>query len=474
MAMARAWLARVPRLDEAFGRGYGEEVDWCRKVSALGARHVLTGAVYVEHRGGMSFGPEKARRIAENNRIVSRRYPDYDARVAAFIAADPGVGPRLALGIAAAAAPGGPVPIYLAHRLGGGAEHWLADEISAHLEANQPVAVLRDGDAPERVLMELHGADGVTTGQVPLDEMPRYLGGPFRRRLVYSNLVGARAPLDLLARAVSALEADDLFTVVFHDFLPLCPSYNLIGTDGRYCGLPDGPSCQTCYAALAVTSGQRPATIADWRRSWRGVLDRATGIVVFSEDSRRQVARVWPDLGPRIEVAPHRPRHLPAPVSAPPPGRLTIGVLGGIGASKGAGILHDLAGCMAPETDIVVIGKIDPDFAHPRITVHGPYDRAEIGALAARYRVNCWFIPSIWPETFCYAAHEALATGLPVFVYGLGAQAEAAAAADNGHILPPGCAGADLERLLRAQAVRPPRAPAGGEAGSSRDGHGAR
>ena len=63
--------------------------------------------------------------------------------------------------------------------------------------------------------------------------------------------------------------------------------------------------------------------------------------------------------------------------------------------------------------------------------------------------MGCWLIPSIWPETFSYAVHEALATGLPVFVFDLGAQAHAAAAAENGHLLAPGCEGADLEHHLR-------------------------
>jgi glycosyltransferase involved in cell wall biosynthesis len=151
-----------------------------------------------------------------------------------------------------------------------------------------------------------------------------------------------------------------------------------------------------------------------------------------------------------------------------------IGVLGGIGYSKGAKVLHDLADIMGPDTDIVVIGKLDPDHAHPRITVHGPYARDEIGALAARYRVGCWLVPSIWPETFCYAAHEALATGLPVFVYDLGAQAEAAAAAPNGHLLPLGCEGAALERHLRSQGFRLPADHANVPSDPARTGHGNR
>ena len=36
MALSPHWLAEVPRFDESFGRGYGEEVDWCQRIRALG------------------------------------------------------------------------------------------------------------------------------------------------------------------------------------------------------------------------------------------------------------------------------------------------------------------------------------------------------------------------------------------------------------------------------------------------------
>ncbi len=43
----------------------------------------------------------------------------------------------------------------------------------------------------------------------------------------------------------------------------------------------------------------------------------------------------------------------------------------------------------------------------------------------ARYGITDWLIPSIWPETFSFATHEALDTGLPVWCFDLGAQSEA-------------------------------------------------
>ena len=96
----------------------------------------------------------------------------------------------------------------------------------------------------------------------------------------------------------------------------------------------------------------------------------------------------------------------------------------------------------------------------PTVTVHGPYAQGEITSLARRYDVGLWFIPSIWPETFSFATREALATGLPVVCFDLGAQAEAARAAPNGHVLSCqpediACIEAELSVLLEKTAAIP-------------------
>lgn len=76
----------------------------------------------------------------------------------------------------------------------------------------------------------------------------------------------------------------------------------------------------------------------------------------------------------------------------------------------------------------------------PPAHVHGDYRVEDISALATRYDISCWLIPSIWPETFSYTTHEALATGLPVFAFDLGAQGDAVAMAaskrGDGGIIP--------------------------------------
>lgn len=453
MALSRKWLMKVPRLDTAFGRGYGEEVDWCQRVAALGGRNVLTGAVFVEHRGGMSFKEEKKRLIEEHNRLISRRYPNYDAAVQRFIRADPAVGPRLALGIAASSN-GATLPIYLAHTLGGGSEYWLRETIQRHRTNGEAAVVVRDTNEAEHLQVELHNALGTTLARVPITDLGDYLAAPLKRRLIYSNLVGARAPLEIMEKAVPSLLPGEELEILFHDFFPLCPSYNLVGVEGKFCGLPSTTDCQACYNRLATTSGRRTATIMEWRKRWRQILDRATEIAVFSDDSRVQIAKVWPELKPQIIVKPHEVGNLPPRLQQPRNDRLTLGVLGGIGYNKGAGIVHKLAQHVQKDIALVVIGELDPAFNHPCIRVHGKYNRDDIAELASTYRITAWLIPSIWPETFCFAAHEALATGLPVFVFGLGAQEEAARQAQNGHVLPDGCEGEALLTYIRKHVTK--------------------
>lgn len=86
----RAALNQVGYLDEVhLARGYGEETDWCLRARGFGWRHMGAPNVFVAHQGGISFGTEKTLRVAQNNAILRRRYPDASARYNAFCLRDP-------------------------------------------------------------------------------------------------------------------------------------------------------------------------------------------------------------------------------------------------------------------------------------------------------------------------------------------------------------------------------------------------
>lgn len=90
MYLRRAALNAIGLFDQAtFGRGYGEENDWCMRASGHGWRHVLCDDAYVVHHGGASFADTGHRPGGGQLAKLVARYPHYNALIAAFIAADP-------------------------------------------------------------------------------------------------------------------------------------------------------------------------------------------------------------------------------------------------------------------------------------------------------------------------------------------------------------------------------------------------
>ncbi|MEO0822787.1 MAG: hypothetical protein AAF074_20470 [Pseudomonadota bacterium] len=398
---------------------------WSEAATRAGAGHLGAGGVIVPHPQATAAAP-------------AARSPDRAMAEARFARDDPLRSARLLLALRALGSGPDAVPVYLAHRWGGGAELWLQDRISRHLAEGQGAAVLRDDPAEGRYRLEAHAPGGAAGAEsLSLAPLEQALEALPRRHIVYSCLVGARDPLGLLARLTGGLGAEERLTVLLHDHYPLCPSFSLLDAHGRYCALPEPAPCAACYRRLPARERVRPGGIEDWRAGWDAVLARAERIEAFSQDTAALFSRVYPQHAERLVVAPHRLPVLPRPVRAvDAPARRVIGVPGTIGHSKGAGVLAALADRADPELlRLVVIGRLEPGFAHPAIREHGPYRREDLSELAEHYALTDWMVPSIWPETFSYTTHEALATGLPVWGFALGAQGEALARASNGHVI---------------------------------------
>lgn len=449
MALNPQYLRQVPQFDTAFGRGYGEEVDWCQKVRALGGRHVGTARLFVEHHGGSSFGSEEKRALIDaNNRIVTARYPSYDREVQDFLAADPLRAPRLALSVAwaASAAPGLAIPIYIAHSMGGGAEHWLRARIKLDAEEGLPSVVLRVGGAA-RWQIEVWGPHGCTAGWTEDATQLHQLLAPLgHRRIIYSCGVGDRDPIELPSLMQSLRRGDqDQIEVLFHDYLPISPSFTLLDEDGQFNGVvtPDRLAQRPVAAASAHRLCRPNGTtlsLAEWQAAWGALQREASLLRVFSPSAAQFLSEVWPDLASRITIRPHHllddvPR-LPAPSPSQPP---VLAVLGNIAPHKGARLVQQLASLSQQNlgAKLVLIGNIDPHYPLSRSTrLHGDYSPSDIPALVAHYGITHWLIPSVWPETFSFTTHEALATGLPVMAFDIGAQGDAVFNADNGIALP--------------------------------------
>ncbi|WBU63886.1 glycosyltransferase [Paracoccus aerodenitrificans] len=433
MAMNIDMLRRIPQFDPAFGKGYGEEVDWCQRAIREGGRNVLNAGVFVEHVGGQSFGSEAKRQlIQENSARITHRYPEYDQQVQDFIKHDPLRTQRLAVGLSLAArrvaAKGEKLTVILGHAMSGGAETYLRQRVHMRVRQTGFAVVIRamPGAAWQ---MELHSTVGTTvasTQDISVIESILEFGGPLG--LVYSCGVGGGDPLaipDFLARL--GRRSGNTLEVAFNDFFPISPSYTLLNRDGTYTGVPDRNSTDPAHSYLRADGSSIPLTV--WSDHWAAAISEADKLTVFSESSAEIVRTAWPDKASHIQIRPHMLPHSIAPMDiGTKSGKPVIGVLGNISGPKGAQVLQDLSAELSRRRAgrLVLIGNIDPNFSLTAPSaVHGSYDLSDLGRIMRKYGVSRWFLPSVWPETFCFAVHEMIATGLPVWCFDLGAQAEA-------------------------------------------------
>lgn len=319
------------------------------------------------------------------------------------------------------------------HNLGGGANVYR-NELIAERVQNDRAALLLSYDLPnQRYAARLMMPDGacVEVAIDSLEEMNTLVEKAAPNEIVLNNLYTLGGVIDIvgwLEALTERLKAKLL--VPIHDFMPVCPSFTLINSHGKFCGVPSLSECDKCLPIhqAQFTNFVHCRDIHVWRERWAALLEKTDEIICFSTDSANLVLKAYPQLSrDKIFIRPHTlstKLRVPALI----PGRITVGVVGTIDANKGVRVLRDMAKLIRQEQlpiDLVVIGTVlEPIPDEYGVCVHGGYQRHELPDLLEKYRVNISLFPSIWPETFSYVCEELMRMKVPLVAFDLGAPAE--------------------------------------------------
>ncbi|HUB49848.1 MAG TPA: glycosyltransferase [Acetobacteraceae bacterium] len=423
MYIRRAALDAVGAFDvDAFGRGYGEENDFCMRASQRGWSHRLACDTFVFHEGAVSFRGGKDKREAAAMDTLAQRYPDY-ARIIDRHVKNNAVAPfRFAVTAALFRQMGLPVVLMLSHQLGGGVQRHI-DELVARLAGRANVFLLRESTRGSALSVPaLHTGPLLTLPAERLDDLVTVLESAGIGRAHVHHLIDT----DLDARAlIHRLGVP--FDVTLHDYFAICPQVNLLPFPAaQYCGEPGPAACNACIADRP-SHGARD--ILSWRRRHGWLFLEAERVICPSEDARARLARHG--LADRAIVAPHEPVAAGPWAITPPPlkGRkLRVAVLGVLADQKGAQTVTAVAEAADLATlELHLIGHPEvkvPEAAEDRIVVTGAYSESELPDLLAQVKPHVVWFPAQWPETYSYTLSAAVAAGLPVVASCIGAFVE--------------------------------------------------
>jgi hypothetical protein len=279
----RDLLNQIGGLDEeTFGKGYGEENDFCLRASKSGWHNLAALDVYVQHTGEVSFSASALSQKNLGTMQLVKLHPEYPAMVDAFIQADPMRSAREAIDMARLTRlNAGRGVVFVDHGWIGGILRHLNELTECLGQEGVTVSRLAPINGGEELkLSALTPLDLPNLPSVPADdsgaiaELLKQLALDF---VHVHSLVAHK--LENFERLVEGIEAAGLaYHLTIHDYAPVCPRITMVDWGGSYCASPSPNHCRTCISKAGTEFGE--VDIDEWRQAYARVVDSAEVVMV--------------------------------------------------------------------------------------------------------------------------------------------------------------------------------------------------
>jgi 2-polyprenyl-3-methyl-5-hydroxy-6-metoxy-1,4-benzoquinol methylase/GT2 family glycosyltransferase/glycosyltransferase involved in cell wall biosynthesis len=422
--LKREAITALGMFDPIYGRGYGEESDWCQRARACGWQHLISTRGFVYHSGTRSFDVrERDAAIERNTRVVLSRYPEYLDDIQAYCARDPLRFHRLRILLEILRARSKTdIVLFALHsdpdgRYAGGTERHVRQLEMALADREIATAEI----FPQGRNLRLRG----------LYQDQRYFDELFDQSV-------APAMFELLSEAIGTLHAhhfrgwsekaiDGLIAARFkrklctlHDFVPLCPSGFLLAGEQRRRFCEVETDLRKCNRCLESVIGYRSDSIDGYRAKWLPrvaafdrILTPSRAVLAYWE---KGLAASAPDLLKRIEpfehdLAPLRAlagRAIPWKSERP---QALIAFVGGFGKPKGSDLIIESAPALRRlGFDVEVVGYFDPasDLEAAQIRLTRYRTPMELLIWLQQNAPMIVAHPSLAAESFCFAFYECM------------------------------------------------------------------
>lgn len=354
---------------ETFGRGYGEENDFCNRAEQAGYHHVLCDDTFIYHKGTASFDTEEKKALLEEHEaVLNRRYPLQMEKNRLYCMENPDQEIRDNINMYTKLANGRKNILYLLHldfrseafnNIGGTQIHVRELMQAFRSEYNIFVA------ARDREYLRVTGytdKDEISLkfeiGEAPA--FPVFRDAQLRR--IYEQILMA-FDIDMVHIHHSQDLSLELFyaadrlgipvIATLHDYYYACPTILLLDENNRFCAAKGrcGESCGgDCGSCLRQKMGIAPQMdyLKIWRRESLKALSLCRKLIFPSTSAQDIFLREFPSLKEKCMVIYHgedfektEALHVPAPEGAKKNGRLRVKLDRVVGADQG---LNDIKG----------------------------------------------------------------------------------------------------------------------------------
>ncbi len=311
-----------------FGRGYGEENDFCNRAEQAGYYHVLCDDTFIYHKGTASFDTEEKKKLTEEHaKILEERYPVQMQKNRVYCAENPDQEIRDNLILHTKLNNGKKNILYLLHldfseeamhNVGGTQMH--VRELTETLRGDYNVFVaardeqflnLRAYTDSDSVLLRFEigeAPDFPTTGDAVL-------------RGIYEQILRAFS-IDLIHVHHTQDVSLEIFEVAkelgipviatIHDYYAACPTILLLDQDRQFCRpiqekMTEEEQAAHCRACLWQKKSIYPETdfLTLWRARYREALQSCQKLIFPSESAKDIFLQIYPEFAEKAAVIAH-------------------------------------------------------------------------------------------------------------------------------------------------------------------------
>lgn len=444
MYIKREVIEKIGVFDSAtFGRGYGEENDFCYRAEQIGYCHAMCDDTYIYHTGTTSFVSEEKRKYIEaHDKILNDRYQEQNREVAIHCRNNPNAWIQENIKICSKMTNRKKNILYLVQsdfrenandHLGGTQLH-VKDMMTVMRKTYNVFVAARD---LEYLNLTVYTENEEVSFHYYIGKAPMY---PAFRDKKFAELYGKiletfqidlvhiHHTKDLTLELYYEAEKRKIPVITtLHDYFSVCPSIKMLNCCGKLCAGNRAEECCEECAQHMYGIYKNIDYISIWREENKKALQISQKIIVPSESAKKILIEYYTEFQGKFQVVYHGMDKMERKDQSESR-ELHVAFIGGISKEKGSEIASRLIKSGPNDVKWFLFGMWGYNelsmLDKRNYTKTGLYERHELPDLMEKYQIDVVCLLPIWPETYCYTLSEAIMCGVPVIATDIGALGE--------------------------------------------------